>query len=156
MARPNKISGGRPKGRKDSKTAPRAIEVAQHRGEALEYRKMGYSFDAIGQAMGVSTPRAHQLVTEGLRTVLLEPAEEVLKLELVRLDDLLVGSWEAAAKGDPQSLQNVMRILERRAKVLGIDAPIKQELSGTDGGPIKVTAIEWTIVDPQPSNTESI
>jgi len=39
--------------------------------------------------------------------------------------------------GDPRFLQGVQWCIERRCKILGVDAPEKRELSGRDGGPIE-------------------
>lgn len=41
--------------------------------------------------------------------------------------------------GDPRFLAGVGWCIERRCKVLGIDAPMRQEVSGADGGPIVVS-----------------
>ena len=36
----------------------------------------------------------------------------------------------------------IMKIMERRAKLMGLDAPVRAELSGPDGGPIELTGGE--------------
>lgn len=38
--------------------------------------------------------------------------------------------------GDPAFVGKILDIHDRRARLLGLDAPVKQELSGPDGGPI--------------------
>ena len=38
--------------------------------------------------------------------------------------------------GDPRYLQGVERCIERRCKLLGLDAPVRSEVSGPGGGPI--------------------
>jgi hypothetical protein len=42
--------------------------------------------------------------------------------------------------GNPAFLAGVMSCIERRCKLLGLDAPAKAELTGKDGGPIKTEA----------------
>jgi len=42
--------------------------------------------------------------------------------------------------GDPRYLERISWCIERRCKLLGLDAPEKRELSGKDGGPILVKA----------------
>ena len=39
--------------------------------------------------------------------------------------------------GNPKYLEVIMKCIERRCKMLGIDAPEKHEHTGKDGGPIK-------------------
>ena len=41
--------------------------------------------------------------------------------------------------GNPVYLQGVMGCMQRRAKLLGLDAPTKQEHAGTGGGPLTFT-----------------
>ena len=74
-----------------------------------------------------------------LKQTLQEPADELRKLELERLDKLLLGVWPQAVRGNQGSVDRALRIMERRAKLLGLDAPVKSEWSGPDGGPIEVT-----------------
>jgi hypothetical protein len=40
--------------------------------------------------------------------------------------------------GNPAFLDGVMKCIERRCRLLGIDAPVRQEHTGKDGGPIAV------------------
>jgi hypothetical protein len=42
--------------------------------------------------------------------------------------------------GDPRYLERVAWCIERRIKLLGLDAPERRELSGPGGGPIQVAA----------------
>ena len=77
-----------------------------------------------------------------------ELAEHVRTLELQRLDELMVQPYQAACRGDLRAVDAVLKIMDRRAQLLGLDAPRKQEHSGSDGGPLPFTRIEVHIVDP--------
>lgn len=113
------------KARRLCATSPRAIELAEKRATALGYRKQGYTYDAIGEAMGITAQYAHELVTGALVEMVREPAEQVICLELARLDDMLTGLSGGAVKGDVLMVDRVLKIGERRAKLLGLDAPEK-------------------------------
>ena len=52
-----------------------------------------------------------------------EAADEVRALELARLDALLAALWPQ--QGEPAVVDRVLRIMERRAKLLGLDAPTR-------------------------------
>nr|WP_293836721.1 helix-turn-helix domain-containing protein [uncultured Arsenicibacter sp.] len=41
--------------------------------------------------------------------------------------------------GDPKFLDGVLKCIQKRVDILGIDAPSKQELTGKDGKPLNVT-----------------
>jgi hypothetical protein len=74
---------------------------------------------------GVTKQTAHQLVLRAfgeLREKLAETAEQVLTLELQRLDALTEALWPTATAGDPQAIDRVLRIMQRRAALLGLDA----------------------------------
>ena len=49
----------------------------------------------------------------------------VLALELERLDALTLAAWPRARAGDDRAIRVVLRIMQRRAKLLGLDAPLK-------------------------------
>jgi hypothetical protein len=49
--------------------------------------------------------------------------------------------------GNPAFLAGVMSCIERRCKLLGLDAPAKAELTGKDGGPVQVDAIVKSAIE---------
>jgi Homeodomain-like domain-containing protein len=99
---------------------------ADHRLSALRLRKEGFTYDAIGDRLGISKQRAHQLVSEELtrlRTETPEAAEQVRQLELERLDAMIRIITPQVKRGEIPAMQTVLKIMERRAKLLGLDAP---------------------------------
>jgi hypothetical protein len=48
-------------------------------------------------------------------------------VELERMDAMIVALWPKVEKGDVQSVQAALGVMTRRAKLLGLDAPSKQE-----------------------------
>lgn len=45
-------------------------------------------------------------------------------VEVMRLDRLIMAVWPNAVKGNMQAIDRCLKIMERRAKMLGLDAPI--------------------------------
>jgi hypothetical protein len=106
-------------------TTPDRIERAQNARDALELRLSGLNFEQIGLRMGFSRQRAHQLVTEELFRVNAErnaAAAQLRTIEAERLDRLQAAYWPSAVAGDFRSLDRVLRIMERRARLMGLDA----------------------------------
>src|SRR5688572_28673291 len=67
------------------------IQAAERRQRALDYRKAGASYRAIGDALGVSEKTAHGDVQQALASLAAQEqasAEQLRALELARLDDL--------------------------------------------------------------------
>ena len=108
----------------------RKIDKAERRRKALELRKAGATYEQIGQQLGCNRGNAHKDVTEAIQDIYREPAEAVLQLEIGRLDVMLLGVWSKAKAGDCQAIDRVLRIQERRAAYLGLDAPKRTEVSG--------------------------
>jgi hypothetical protein len=108
----------------ESKTSEKRIEAVDRQQAALELRRDGLGFAEIAARLGYGGPSgAYKAVMAGLHKTLREPAAELRNLELTRLDDMLKATWGAAQRGVPQAVDRVLKIMERRAKYLGLDAP---------------------------------
>jgi hypothetical protein len=98
--------------------------------KALDLRLAGASYRQIGVTLKVSHVQAYRDVTGMLHQYASEPAEKVREVELGRLDRLLLAHWEKATKGDGEATRLVLSIMDRRAKLLGLDAPQRIDISG--------------------------
>lgn len=125
--------------RRGARTALR-LDVATRRATALELRVAGASFSEIATALNYkpmrdgSPARGHvaQDISRAIRAVTAAPAEELRDLELARLDQLQRAHWTAAKTAGPEGVKAanlVVKIIERRCKLLGIDAPTKVDLN---------------------------
>lgn len=114
----------------------RQVNAHERKLRALEMRKARASYAQIATALGVPKSTAWKLVQSALKETIQEPADDVRKLELEALDRLQFGLWQQAANGNHGAVDRVLRVMERRAKLLGLDAPSKQELTGKDGEPL--------------------
>lgn len=93
-------------------------------------RLAGVSFEEIATRLGYSSKSgAYKAVTTALQKTIQEPANELRTLELTRLDAMLQATWDAAQRGLPQAVDRVLKIMERRAKYLGLDAPTNYTLN---------------------------
>jgi len=127
---------------------------AEREARALEQRRRGLTYEAIGASLGVSRQRAHALVQKAIARVELPLVADVRRLEVDRLDAMLDRAWQMYLDDHPFVAQGaildgvfdartnmaagqlLLRISERRAKLLGADAPI--QVSGPDGGPVEI------------------
>lgn len=115
------------------------IKSIDRERKALELRRSGLTYDAISQEIGWTEPSAaHKAVKRAIKRSMQDVGEDVLELEVARLDRLMEAIWDQAVGGDLQCLDRVLKIAERRAKLLGIDAPARQHveieayMGGTD------------------------
>jgi hypothetical protein len=110
----------------------RRLRVVNKQRQALELRQAGYGYDTIAEMLHYSDRSgAHKAVVAGLKACLREPAEQLRTLEEQRLDKLQTAVWAKALSGDAKMLDRALRILERRAKLLGLDAPQRAKMELT-------------------------
>lgn len=68
---------------------------------------------------------------QDLRQQTRHDAQVIKDLELQRCDAMTQGLWPDVEKGDPKAVLAAVRVSERRARLIGLDAPAKTELSGS-------------------------
>jgi hypothetical protein len=116
-----------------AKSSVRRIRTTEKTLKALELRKRGMNYTQIGEELGCNRSTACRYVLselENLADKCREEAVHVRDLELQRLDALYLKAWEAVEEGDLPSIDRCLRVQERRAKLLGLDAAEKVEHSG--------------------------
>lgn len=133
--------------------------TAKRRAEAVQMRIAGADFESIAAALGYSDrAAAHKDITRALEAAALEQAASVevhRAEELRRLDALLIEAW-AVLKRDHvtvshgrivrddeenpilddgptlSAIDRILKIQERKAKFLGLDAPQRHEVVTVD------------------------
>jgi phage terminase small subunit len=102
-------------------------EITARRIRAWELRISGKSIRGIAGELEVSASQVFKDLEAHAKEIKQAPAEELRKLELQRLDMLVEKLWSRAETGDPQAVGAFLKVMERRAKYLGLDAPTKVE-----------------------------
>jgi DNA-binding transcriptional ArsR family regulator len=123
-----------PRGR----TSPEGLTKAELRNEILRLRRDGLTDDKISTELEKrGTVLTQQAVSYHLRKYLEELANEdaqavehLRELENRRLDELWELHYEKAKNGNMHSGRFCLKIMERRAKMNGLDAPKKHEHVG--------------------------
>jgi hypothetical protein len=98
--------------------------MLEREAQMLEMRKMGYTYSQIAERYNISTPKAYRIVQRAIdryRAKVIESAEQLLQMELMRLDALLVTHMPRALEGDQASTRRVLEIIALQAKLLGLD-----------------------------------
>jgi hypothetical protein len=124
-----------------NKTSAATTRKLDRQFKALELRRMGKGYVEISSALGIGKSQAHRLVQAGLQDARAQvdaEANELKAEEISRLDAMLAGLWPDARKGHHSAVDRVLKIMERRARLLGLDAPQRMALGGHNGGPLQV------------------
>jgi hypothetical protein len=96
------------------------IALAERRAKTLDLRRQGRRFEEIAARLGISDSTAHRDVSVAMAQITAEPAMHLLQLELLRLDDLQRAFHNRACEGDIVATNMCLRILDQRAKLLGL------------------------------------
>ncbi|MEV0618555.1 hypothetical protein AB0I81_34870 [Nonomuraea sp. NPDC050404] len=131
--------------------SPARIEEAQHRkAEVLRLRRRGVAFQEIGDRLGITKQGAHKIWKTAMTEITFDEVTTYRTEQLERLDALLVKANEVLERhhitvsngrvvtldGKPlqdagpllDAIKTVLDIESRRAKLLGLDTPVKQQI----------------------------
>ena len=121
-------------------TGPRAavrLATQLRTDKAVALRLSGRTMREIGARLGVTRSRASQLIlgrVAEVRERSLDRAEQLLTLELARLDALQVALWPN--RRTPTSAGTIIHVIKRRCMLLGLDAPNRLGLAPIHGQPV--------------------
>lgn len=107
----------------------RRKQVAANLLGGLNYREMA---EALGVSIG-TIARDVKIIMERWEREQVENIVEWVALSDRRYDRLINGIWDKAIAGDFSAIDRVLSIENQRAKLKGLYAPEKQQLSGSDG-----------------------
>jgi hypothetical protein len=116
------------------------------RASALSWRRVGLTYHEIGLRLEITRQAAQQLVQRALADLASDPLEVAHLRELARgrLEQLLVPVFPRAANiasPDYVATELALKIIDRLVKLDGLNAPVRHEHSGADGGPIQVREV---------------
>jgi len=97
---------------------------------------MGMSYSQIATELGYSDAAGAQYaVIAAIDKVMREPVEKVVDLELQRLDGMLQAVLPRALANPPDlgAVDRVLALMSRRARFLGLDAPVKVASTDPEG-----------------------
>src|SRR3990172_3254035 len=84
----------------------------------------GLNYRAMAEAMGVSIGTIAgdvKVILNRWQKEQVGVVDQVMQIELTRLDRALNAIWANVLAGDDKAINNLLKIMERRAKLLGMD-----------------------------------
>lgn len=118
--------------------------ILEREKKALELRRQGYSYRAIGEQTGVSHVQSMHDVAQALtyiRDDVAKDAANLRDLEVARLDHMLLKLNDRLEIGSFDAMEMALKIMTRRAKLLGLDAPERTDM--TSGGEPLAVVLKW-------------
>jgi hypothetical protein len=142
-------------------TSPKAIREQQQRRRALELRLAGHTHQEIADRLGwKNVSSAWRAIRHAMREVIEEPAEELRKLYLARLERLYCENFpyavarkvkvkeqvrvgrrwveqerEVELPPDVKHTEICLKVLKQEAELLGLNAPKRTHIGGDKDAP---------------------
>lgn len=120
--------------------------TADRRGKAIRMKIEGHTYTEIAEELGYSSRGAAYVdIKRALEKHVIEEGlaiEAWRELELAKLDALQRAIWPAATGGDPRAIEAALKILDRRARMLGLDSAIKLEVLTIDALDAQIQRLE--------------
>ena len=108
------------------------IETIEREAKVLQLRRGGLTFDLIAKELGFANPSgAHKAYANACKRIIRSDVEELRGTELDRLDIAQGALWNKVMRGEVPAIMALLKIMERRARLLGLDTPVKAQLEVT-------------------------
>ena len=118
-----------------------SIAVRQRGQEAIKLRMAGATITQIASQLGYANESgAYKAIMRELEQTaqdMGESTEAVRQLELKRLDQMQFPIWNQVLSGDQGAITTALRIQERRASLMGLDAPKQIEAR------VRIDVMSW-------------
>lgn len=107
-------------------------EVFEKEKKVLELRRGGLTFDLIAERMGYANASGAQKAYErACARIVYDDVTALRNAEMDRLDIAQAAIWNEVLRGTISAVTALIKIMERRARLLGLDVPTKTQLEVT-------------------------
>jgi hypothetical protein len=107
-------------------------QVLDRERQVTALRRQGLTWEKIAQQAGYKSPSgASEAYLRASARVVTEDVQTIRQLENDRLDLLFNAIWEQALAGDPKAVEACLKVMTRRARLLGLDTPPEHRVTLT-------------------------
>jgi hypothetical protein len=128
-------------------------KTADRRARLVQLKLAGVDYESIARQLGYSSPAdARKDLTRAFDATarrLDHDTQELRALELARLDRLQAALWSSALGGDVRAVEVSLKVIDRRCRLLGLDAPTRHEVITLDAIEAEITRLETELADDQ-------
>lgn len=110
----------------------RSPEVRKREGIVMEMLNASVSVEEIAEKIGCTIDAVYKIRVRVLSRYVEKQADEYRNEDLARLEALTRTLWPKARRGDVQAIDRLLKIMERKAKYTGADAPVEIKVESVD------------------------
>jgi hypothetical protein len=108
-------------------------ETLAREAEVIKLRRGGLTWDMIAERVGYADASgAQKAYVKACQRIVYADVDELRKVEGDRLDMAQAALWSKVLTGDTNAVNSLLRIMDRRAKLYGLDLPIRQQIEVTN------------------------
>ncbi len=129
-----------PTQKRESAMSARKVQATEREVAIMQLRIGGARYEQIAERLGIVPSTVGRALARTMRRwqdQSTELAGEMVWLQLERLDRLLITLWPDAIEGKLKAIALVLKIEERRAKLMGLD--LAQDLNIEHSGELDIT-----------------
>jgi len=133
----------------------RAMQSHEKARQAYELRLQGYRLDHIADQLKLDVSTVSKMIRKGLDEAKehnKELAQRVREMDLESLSELQPIYFQKAKDGEVEGFYALMKIFERRAKLIGLDSPEKIEVENSYKGYVGIDTSKWPEVKKEMAN----
>lgn len=95
------------------------------------YAVRGWTQEQVAEELGISQAHVSRIISEVRKEIPLQTREEIVQERVEQIRAIVRVVVEGALEyGDKDAVSSLVKLWEREAKLLGLDAPTKQEIKG--------------------------
>lgn len=134
---------------------PPLDETMRREQQAVALRAAGATYLEVGRALGMDRSNAHKMVLRALARDHSDAVDDLRRTESERLDRMQRAVWVEATQGNLPAVDRVLRIMERRARLFGLDAPQRHVVTSELDESIEGLLAELQTLPPVPAPEEA-
>jgi len=97
------------------------IKRAERAKMLLDFRRSGLTWEQAAKRVGISPAHAYRIAGQAIRDIPAESAAQMRLIETQRIDAIIHANWRNMELGDTYAGTLILKAIERRAKLFGLD-----------------------------------
>lgn len=136
MTTPKSIKSGRANAVKArakfaTTSGPASLARVERRAKVMRLRNGGATLGQIAEAVEVSVETVRRDIELAIKDHLQVPVDEHIAAALSRIEDMRRALWKPMLQGDTKAVSELIKLEQRQAQLLGLDAPTRVSVSAS-------------------------
>lgn len=120
----------------------RDVAVREREARVIQWRTQGMKWDDVAAREGYANAGgAYKAFIRGMRRIPAQAIDEHRRLQLEVIDAGVSALWPAYTQGKGYAIEKMMMLMDRKARLLGMDAPTRHQVTVSDQMTAEIEAL---------------